>query len=118
DCGGSCGGWADQMGAHVAALAALEIAIGGGDAALARLAAIAITAGAHGAARFAPDEAGGTKYLVEPSRLRLALHSRGAGHDQRDDALGHFSPARDGGGGGKIGQARIGARADEHAVDR
>ena len=74
--GGRRGRRADQMRAHARALAVLEIAVGGGDAALARLAAVAIAAGAHRAAGFAPEESGIAENAVEARGLGLALHGR------------------------------------------
>ena len=62
------------------ALAVLEIAVGGRDAALARLAAVAVAAGAHRAAGFAPEEAGVAEHAVEAGGLGLALHVRRARH--------------------------------------
>ena len=53
-----------QMGAAPVALAALEIAVGGGGAALAGLQLVGIHAKAHGAAGLAPFEAGGREDLV------------------------------------------------------
>jgi len=61
------------MGAHLRPLAVLEIAIGGRDAALARLAAIAIAARAHRASGFAPEKSGVTEDAVEASSLGLAF---------------------------------------------
>src|SRR5580692_6781270 len=60
---------AHEMGAHLRSLAVLEVAIRGGDAALARRAAIAVSPRAHGAAGFAPEEAGIAEDAVEAFRL-------------------------------------------------
>src|SRR5271154_4609089 len=81
------GGRARQMGAHFWPLAVLEIAIGGRHATLTGLAAVAVAAGAHRAAGFAPEEPGVAEYAVESRRLRLAFYARGAGHHHGDDAL-------------------------------
>ena len=99
-------------------LAVLEIAVGGRHAALARLAAIAIAAGAHRAAGFAPEETGVAEDAVEPGGFGLALHRARARNHQGDDARGDAPSPRHRRGGDEIGQARIGAGADEDAVDR
>src|SRR5262249_55991714 len=73
---------------------------------------------AHGAAGLAPFEARFEEDLVEPFRLGLLLHQAGARHDHRLDArldalaVDH---ARD---GAQILDARIGAGADENAIER
>src|SRR3712207_6929183 len=56
---------ADEMRANAAALAPLEIAVGGGDAALARGAAVAVAARAHGAPGFAPGESRSEEHTSE-----------------------------------------------------
>src|SRR6267154_399685 len=71
---------ADKMRAHPRALPMLEIAVGGGDDPVARLAAVAVAAGAHRAAGLAPEEAGVAEHPVEPRGLRFAFHSRRARH--------------------------------------
>ena len=96
----------------------LEIAVGGGDAALARLAAIAVAAGAHRTARLAPEEPGVAEHAIEPGRLGLALHAGRARHHHGDHALGHAPAAHHVGGGLQIRQAGVGAGADEHALHR
>src|SRR5262249_23484669 len=88
------------------------------DAALAALAAVAVAAGAHRAARFTPEETGVAEDLVEAFGFRLAFHQRRTRHHHRDHAVRDLAPAHDGGGGFEIGQAAVGAGADEHAVDR
>src|SRR5262245_65907698 len=100
------------MRADLGALAVLEIAVGGGDAALARLAAVAVAAGAHGAAGLAPEEAGVAEHAVEARRLRLPLHRGRAGHHHGDDAVDNAPPAHDLGGGHEVRQATVGARPD------
>ena len=86
--------------------------------ALARLAAVAVAAGAHRAAGLAPEEAGVAEHPVEARGLRLALHRRGARHHHGDHAFGDLAPAHDVGGDLQVRQARVGAGADEHAIDR
>src|SRR5262245_7393637 len=62
-----------QMGARARPLPPAEIAVGGRGAAFARRHQIAVDADAHGAARFAPFEAGVAEDAVEPFLLGLAL---------------------------------------------
>ena len=64
----------DEVRAPAAALAALEVAVGGRGAALARLQDVRVHAQAHRAAGLAPVEAGGAEDLVEALRLGLRLH--------------------------------------------
>src|SRR5215467_2339231 len=117
--GGRGGGRrAGEVRTHFRALAVFEVAIGGRDAALPRLAAIAIAAGAHGAAGLAPQEPGVAEDAIEPGHLRRALHRGRPRHDHRDDARGDVAPAHNVGGGFEVRQAAVGARADEDAVDR
>src|SRR5258708_11159775 len=71
---------AEQVGARALALAALEIAVRGRGAALARGDPVARHADAHRAAGFAPLEAGGDEDAVEPFGLGVALHLLRAGH--------------------------------------
>src|SRR3954463_10692015 len=66
---GRCRG-TDEMRAYPRPLAVLEVAVGGGHDALARLAAVAIAAGAHRAARLAPKEPCVAEHAVEACRLR------------------------------------------------
>ena len=100
---------------RTAPLAAAEIAIGGRGAALAGRNDIAIDADAHRAAGVRPFEAGIAENTIEPFFLGLPFHLRRARRDQsRDlaDAAGEY-----GGGRAQILDARIGAGADENAVD-
>src|SRR3954454_22295213 len=71
----------DEVGAPATALAALEVAVGGGGAALARRQDVRVHAQAHGAARAAPVEAGRPEDLVEALALGLQADLLGA----RDD---------------------------------
>ena len=92
-----------------AALTALEIAVRGRRAALARLQLVGVHAEAHRAAGLAPVEAGVDEDLVEPFRFRLLLHEAGAGDDHRADALMDLSALGDGGRGAQILDAAVGA---------
>ena len=83
-CAGERGGGghrrAGEMGARARPLAADEVAVGGGDAALARRHGLAVHGEAHRAAGLAPLEAGVDEDAVEALGLRLALHRLGARH--------------------------------------
>ena len=105
------------MGARLRALAADEVAVGGGNAARQRLDVVAVRGDAHRAAGLAPLEAGIEKDLVQSFLFRVLLNAPRAGHypgfhvRRRLAALGNRS------GRAQVGQARVGAGADEHAVD-
>ena len=73
----------DEVGAPAAALAALEVAVRGRGAALARLEDVGVHAQAHRAAGDAPVEAGGPEDLVEALRLGLRADLLRAGDDHR-----------------------------------
>jgi len=115
---GGCGHYrADEMRAAVFALAALEIAVAGAGAAFVRWQDVGVHADAHAAASVAPLEAGGAENFVEPLFFGLRLDAAGAGDNQRlldifCDMLA-FDKMRS---GAEVIEARIGARADEHAV--
>src|SRR5215472_3851862 len=99
-------------------LAVFKIAVGGRDAALAGLAAIAIATGAHRASGFAPEKSGLAKHAIEPGGLSIAFDARRTWHDHSDDAFGNMPPAYDIGRNLQVWQAAIGARADKDPVDR
>ena len=90
----------------------------GGRAPLAGGELVGVHGQAHRAARLPPVEAGGGEDLVEALGLGLVLHRERAGHDHGPHAgldraaLGHR------GGGPQVLDAAVGARADEHGVDR
>src|SRR5216683_6866647 len=110
DGGGGGHQWADQVGAAILALAALEIAVGGAGAALMRRQDVGVHADAHAAAGIAPLEAGSAENLVEPFFFSLRFDSARAGNNQRLlDVFCHvlaFDKMRS---GAKIIEARIGA---------
>src|SRR5437016_2702595 len=106
------------MGAAARALAALEVAVRGRGAALARLELVGVHAEAHRASGLAPLEARVAEDPVQPFLLGLRLHLSGARDDERGanvrgDALA-FDDRR---GRAQVLDARIGARADEHLVE-
>src|SRR6202008_4115139 len=76
----------NEMRASLEALTALEVAIRGRSAALARLELVRVHGEAHRAARLAPVEARGLEDLVEAFLLGLFLYEPRARHDHRVDA--------------------------------
>src|SRR5215218_2427486 len=107
----------DQVGAPAAALAALEVAVGGRCAALAGREDVGVHAQAHRAARAAPVEAGGAEDLVEPLPLGLDRDLLGARHDHRVDAARDLAALDDLGGRAQVADPRVRAGADEDAVE-
>src|SRR5260370_36552268 len=105
------------MRARARALAANEVAVGGRHAAFAGRHAIAVDREAHRAARLAPLEARFLEDAVEPLGLGLALDGLGAWHDPGRDARRHLAALRQGSGLLDVGEATVGAGADEHPVD-
>src|SRR5436853_4922015 len=73
----------DEVRAPAATLAALEVAVRGRGAALARREDVRVHPEAHRATRRAPIEAGTAEHLVEALGLRLRLDLLRAGHDHR-----------------------------------
>src|SRR5215510_16293890 len=104
------------MGARARSLPSAEIAVGGRGATFAWRYHIAIDADAHGAAGFAPFETGVAEDAVEPFLLGLALDGGRAGRHQPGDLA--RPPRQHRGCCAQILDARIGAGADEDAVDR
>src|SRR3954447_9356598 len=105
------------MGAAAAPLTALEVAVRRRGAALARLEDVGVHSQAHRAARGAPVEARGAEHLVEALALGLGADLFGAWDDHRVDGLGDAPAADHLGGGAQVADARVGARADEDAVE-
>src|SRR5581483_4849508 len=98
-------------------LPALEVAVGRRGAPFAGGEDVRIHAEAHRAARAAPLEAGPLEHRVEPLLLRLAPDGGGAWDDHRPDGrmdVPAVDQARD---DAEILDSRVGAGADEHAVD-
>src|SRR5499427_6049395 len=71
----------DQVGAGALALAALEVPVGRGRAALAGRQLVRVHAQAHGAASGPPLGAGGGEHLGQPLALGGSLDLHRAGHD-------------------------------------
>src|SRR5690242_2061690 len=74
-----------QVRTSLVTLPALEVAVRGRGAALARRELVGVHRQTHRAARLAPVEAGGLEYLVEAFGLGLRLHEAGARHDHGVD---------------------------------
>src|SRR5579863_4168422 len=109
---------ADEVGAAVAALAAFKIAVAGAGAAFVRWKDVGVHADTHAAASVAPLESGGGEDFVETFFFGLRLDAARAGNDERlldifRDVLSFHEMRR----GAEIVEPRIGARADEDAVD-
>src|SRR5262249_55527721 len=107
---------ADQVRSPTGTLAALEVAVGGGGAALSRLENVRIHPEAGRAARLAPLEAGGAKDLIEALLFGLGLDLLGAGHDHAAQAPSDLPAVEQGGRLAQVGDPGVGARADEDPV--
>src|SRR5579872_5971158 len=83
DCGSGGHERADEMGASVFSLAALEIAIRRAGAALVRLKNVVIHADTHAASSIAPFESGVAENFVEAFGFGLCFHAARAGNDER-----------------------------------
>src|SRR6185437_1513023 len=109
---------AHEVRAAARALAAFEVAVGGGGATLAGRQTVVVHAEAHRAAGVAPLETRLLEHAVEAFLLGLRLHEARARHHQRlahagSDAL----PLHHLRGRAQVLDARVGARADEDLVD-
>src|SRR3954451_22271448 len=102
-----------EVGAPAAALAALEVAVRGRGAALARLQDVRVHAQAHRAARGAPVEAGVAEDLVEALGFGLRRHLLGAGDDHGADRARDFAALHDLRRGAQVADAGVRAGADE-----
>src|SRR5271170_1822787 len=108
---------ADEVRASSASLAAFEIAVAGGGAALAGLENVGVHAEAHGAAGLAPLEASLDENLVEAFLFGLRLDVMRTGNDHGADVRVDVISGDNFCGGAEIFNARVGAGADEDAVD-
>src|SRR6266545_3837532 len=107
-----------EVGPAARALPALEIAVRGRSAPLARLEPIRVHTQAHGTARFPPLEPGVLEDPVKALVLRLRFDEARARHDHGEpDIRGEAAPADDRRSGPQVFDARIRARADEYLVD-
>ena len=116
-CGGGHHG-ADQMRAAAFALASFEIAIGSAGGAFAAGQNVVIHADAHAAAGVAPFETGVDENFIQAFFFGLRFHYARAGDGEGLlDVFCDMLAFDHVGGGAKIFDARIGAGADEDAVD-
>src|SRR5207302_145438 len=107
---------ADQMSSPARALATFKVAVAGGGAALTRLQPVRVHAQAHGAAGFAPLEAGLSKDAVQAFLLRRALYLLRAGNDHGLNGAGNFIAFYHPRCAADVFQPRVGAGADENAI--
>ena len=105
------------MGASTLALAAFEVAIRCGGAALAWLQDVRVHAEAHGAPGHTPVEPGVDEHLIKSLRFCLHLDAGGAGDDHGVNVGTDLTALDDAGGGAQVVDAGIGAGSQEHAVD-
>src|SRR5436305_118847 len=89
----------NEMRACPAALAALEVPVGGARDALARTGDVRVHAQTHGATCAAPVEAGAPEHLIQALTLGLELHLGRPRDDHGVDVAGDLAPAYDRGGG-------------------
>ncbi len=104
------------MGAAAASLAALEIAVRGGGAALARRELVGIHAKAHGTPALTPLEPRFDEDPVQSFSFGLALDLARARHGERTQAWPDPAPLENRGRGPQVLDPRVGARAYEHRV--
>ena len=98
-------------------LPALEVAVGGGGHAIPRCGDVAVHAQAHRAAGVAPVESGPLEHLIETFALGLELDLLGAGDDHGIQIAGCLAALYHLRGRPQVPHPRVGARADEHAVE-
>src|SRR5947207_10968950 len=109
---------AHEVRTAAAALTALEVAVARGGAALAGRQRVRVHAEAHRAAGAPPVEAGGAEDLVEALLLGLRLHLLRARHDHRVHGRGDLAALDHRRRRAQVADARVRARAYEHAVER
>src|SRR5215212_1339037 len=107
----------DEVSAAAAPLAALEVAVRGRGAALARPQDVRIHPQAHRAAGAAPLEAGGLEDVAQPLLLSLTLDLHRPRDDHRPYVGGDPPAAHDLGGRAQVADARVRARPEEDPVD-
>ena len=98
-------------------MATFEVAVAGGDAVFAGGELVAVHGDAHGAAGFAPIGTGVFEDAVEAFGLGLLFDKLRAGHDHDAHVGIDFAAFEDAGGLAEIGDAGVGATADEHNID-
>src|SRR5690606_18474518 len=107
----------DEVRAAALALPALEVAVAGRSAALARRKLVRVHAEAHRAPGGAPLEASLLEDLVQTLRLGLGLHAHGAWDDHRSEAIRHPAALQDLGSGTQVLDSGVGARPEEDGID-
>ncbi len=105
-----------EVGAAALALAAFEVAVGGGRGALTGGQLVGVHAQAHGAAGVPPFGSGLLEDLVQALVDGLETDAGGAGDDQHPQAVGDPPAAQDVGGGPQVLDAAVRAGADEDGV--
>ena len=106
------------MRAAAGSLPSLEVPVGCGDRAFARRHDIASRRDAHRATGLPPFESGLDEDFVQSGRFGGGFDMGGAGHDQGLYARRDLASLGDSGSGFEVGQAAVGAGADERDVDR
>ena len=109
---------ARQMRARTGTLTAHEVAVGRRHAALTGRHRFPVGTDAHRAARAAPVEAGLDVDAVQPLELGSTPHIFRARHHPGRDMRRHLPAAHRRGSSAQVLEPAVGARADEHAVDR
>jgi hypothetical protein len=97
------------MGTNTGTLPPFEIAIAGGNIALARPRRVAVAAGAERAAGRMPSNTGIAKNLIEAACLRGALDAGRARDGDCDDTVRNAPAAQHRGRAFQVRQARVGA---------
>src|SRR3978361_1639111 len=100
------------------ALAAFEVAVRRCRAALPRCELVGVHAPTHRAAGLTPLSARGSEDLAQAFTFGLRTDPHRPWYDQHPHAVGHFSAMQDLGHRTQILDAAVGARSDEHRVDR
>src|SRR5437879_7677386 len=104
------------MGPAALALAALEVAVARGRAAIPRPQDVRVHPEAHRAARAAPFEACGLEDVVQAFSLGLELDGDAPGNDQGAEPVLHLPAPDDLGRRTEVLDPRVGARTDEDRV--
>src|ERR1700690_2630749 len=100
------------------ALTPFEVSVRRCSAALSRRELVGVHPQTHRAAGLTPFGAGSCEDLAQPFAFGLGAYPHRPGHDQHPYSVGHFSASQYVGHRTQILDAAIGARSDEHRVDR
>src|SRR5713226_7253400 len=104
------------MSAPSAPLTAFEVAVGSRRAPLARLKNVRVHSETHATARLSPVKPGLFEDQIEPFSLRLLFDWLRAGHNHRAQTRRNLFALDHAGGRPKVFDARVRARAYEHAI--